>query len=198
LQISEDVIHSFFVPEFRIHMDVLPGRYTSVWFEATKSGTFHLFCSQYCGTNHSGMVGEVIVMEPAEYDNWLNNHAEGSLALEGRKIFLQYRCISCHSATGDARAPSLEELYGRRVPLRDGRTVLADDSYIRESILYPGAKIVAGYEDIMPTFRGQLGEEEILKLIAFIRSLGRGQTPPRVEESPAPVTTPPIKTPTQP
>jgi cytochrome c oxidase subunit 2 len=198
LQISEDVIHSFFVPEFRIHMDVLPGRYTTTWFEATKLGTFHLFCSQYCGTNHSGMVGEVIVMEPAEYDNWLNDHAEGSLALEGRKIFLQYRCISCHSATGEARAPSLEELYGRRVPLRDGRNVLADDNYIRESILNPGAKIVAGYEDIMPTFRGQLGEEEILKLIAFIRSLGRGQTPPRVEESPAPVTTPPIKSPTQP
>ncbi len=194
LQISEDVVHSFFVRDFRLHMDVLPGRYTSTWFQPIKLGTFPLFCSQYCGTNHAGMIGEVIVMEPAAYQDWLHSRAEGSLALEGRKLFLQYRCISCHSATGEARGPSLEELYGRRVPLRDGRTVVADEAYIRESILYPGAKIVAGYEDIMPTFRGQLEEEDILKLIAFIRGLKRGETPPRVEESPAPVTTPPIKT----
>jgi cytochrome c oxidase subunit 2 len=197
LQISEDVIHSFFVRDFRLHMDVLPGRYSSVWFQPTKTGTYPLFCSQYCGTNHAGMIGEVIVMEPAEYQDWLNSHAEGSLALEGRKLFLQYRCISCHTATGEGRAPSLEELYGKRVPLKDGRNVIADDAYIRESILDPGAKIVAGYENIMPTFRGQLGEEDILKLIAFIRNLQRGQTPPRVEESPAPVTTPPIKTPAE-
>jgi cytochrome c oxidase subunit 2 len=189
---SEDVIHSFFVPDFRVHMDVLPGRYTSTWFHATRPGTYHLFCSQYCGTNHAGMVGRVFVMEPVEYQNWLHLHAEGSLALEGRKTFLKYRCVSCHSGTGTGRAPTLEELYGRRVALRDGRTVVADDDYIRESILDPAAKVVAGYEPIMPTFRGQVNEEEIIQLIAFIRSLGRGQTPTRVEEFPPPATTPPI------
>jgi cytochrome c oxidase subunit 2 len=109
---SEDVIHSFFVPDFRVHMDVLPGRYTSTWFQATRPGTYHLFCSQYCGTNHAGMVGEVEVMEPSDYENWLRLHAEGSMALEGRKVFLKYRCVSCHSADQNARAPVLEELYG--------------------------------------------------------------------------------------
>jgi cytochrome c oxidase subunit 2 len=190
--ISEDVIHSFFVPEFRLHMDVLPNRYTSTWFCATRPGTYHLFCSQYCGTNHAGMVGRVIVMEPAEYEAWLDSGAEGSLALEGRKTFLKYRCISCHEGTGQGRAPTLEELYGRPVPLRDGRTVVADDQYIRESILAPEAKIVAGYESIMPTFRTQVSEEEIIQLIAFIRNLKRGDTPPRVEGYPPPATTPPI------
>jgi cytochrome c oxidase subunit II len=200
---SEDVIHSFFVPDFRIHMDVLPERYTSVWFQATRPGRHHLFCSQYCGTNHAGMIGTVIVMEPAEYQAWLEQHAEGSLALQGRKVFLKYRCISCHSAVGNARAPVLEELYGQTVAYRlpgesatttNWRTVRADENYIRESILDPSAKIVAGYENIMPTFRGQVSEEEIIQLIAFIRSLGRGQTPPRVEEYPPPVGTPPINT----
>jgi cytochrome c oxidase subunit 2 len=189
---SEDVIHSFFVPAFRIHMDVLPGRYTSVWFQATRPGTYHLFCSQYCGTNHSGMVGQVVVMEPMEYQDWLHLHAEGSLALKGRKTFLKYRCVSCHSADQNARAPVLEELYGKPVHLRDGRTVVADEDYIRESVYDPGAKIVAGYEDLMPTFRGQVSEEEVIQLIAFIKSLGRGQTPPRVEAYPPPTSTPPI------
>jgi cytochrome c oxidase subunit 2 len=199
---SEDVIHSFFVPEFRLHMDALPGRYTSAWFRATKPGTYHLFCSQYCGTNHAGMVGEVVVMEPVEYGRWLEGHAEGSLALEGRKVFLKYRCISCHSADQqDARAPVLENLFGKTVHYRlpgesartqNWRTVLGKEDYIRESILYPGAKIVAGYEDIMPNYRGQVSEDEIIQLIAFIKTLGQGQTPRRVEESPPPVTTPPI------
>jgi cytochrome c oxidase subunit 2 len=192
LMTSEDVIHSFFVPEFRVHQDVLPTRYTAVWFEATRPGSYHLFCSQYCGTGHASMVGRVVVMEPGEYQEWLHLRAEGSLALEGRKTFLKYRCVSCHSADEHARAPVLEELYGKRVPLRDGRTVIADEDYLRESILDPGAKIVAGYENIMPTFKGQVTEEEIIHLIAFIRSLGRGQTPRRVEAFPPPATTPPI------
>jgi cytochrome c oxidase subunit 2 len=201
---SEDVIHSFFVPEFRIHMDALPGRYTSVWFHATQPGTYNLFCSQYCGTNHAGMIGHVIVMEPADYQNWLHLHAEGSLALEGRKVFLKYRCISCHSADENARAPVLEELFGKTVhyhlpgetaPTQNWRTVTADENYIRESILEPAAKIVAGHENIMPTFKGQVSEEEIISLIAFIKSLGRGQTPKRVEAYPPPVTTPPINPP---
>ncbi len=194
LMTSEDVIHSFFVPEFRVHMDVLPERYTTTWFQPTRAGEYHLFCSQYCGTNHAGMIGTVIVMEPADYQRWLHLHAEGSLALQGRKTFLKYRCISCHSADEHARAPVLENLYGKQVALRDGRTVLADEAYLRESILDPGAKIVAGYENIMPTFRGQVSEEEIIELIAFLRSLKPGETPKRVESFPPPATTPPINT----
>ncbi len=189
---SEDVIHSFFVPAFRVHMDVLPGRYTTVWFNATRPGTYHLFCSQYCGTNHSGMVGRVVVQEADEYQRWLHLRAEGSLALEGRKTFLKYRCVSCHSADENARAPVLEELYGKRVQLRDGRSVRADEEYIRESILDPGAKMVAGYENIMPTFKGQISEEEIIGLIAFIKALEPGRTPRRVEAYPPPAHTPPI------
>lgn len=189
---SEDVIHSFFVREFRVHVDVLPGRFTSVWFEATKPDSFRLFCSQYCGTNHAGMIGHVIAMKPADYEAWLHSRAEGSLALEGRKVFLKYRCLSCHSANAEARAPVLENLYGKTIPLRDGGTVVADEEYVRESIYEPAAKIVAGYENIMPTFKGQITSEEMVALIAFIRSLPEGGTPTRVEEYPPPTTTPPI------
>ena len=173
-------------------MDVLPDRYTSIWFRPTKPGTYHLFCSQYCGTNHAGMIGSAVVMEPAEFENWLSLHAEGSLALEGRKVFLRYRCISCHSATENARAPVLEGLYRRQVHLTTGQTVVADDAYIRRSILEPGAQIVAGWENIMPTFRGQVSEEEIFALIAYFRSLKRGETPARVEDYPPPTATPQI------
>jgi cytochrome c oxidase subunit 2 len=191
---SEDVIHSLFVPDFRIHMDLLPERYSSVWFQATRLGMYRLFCSQYCGTNHAGMTGLVIVMEPADYEKWLHQGAEGSMALQGRKIFLKYRCASCHSADGEARAPVLENLFGRSVVLNDGNVVKADENYLRESILYPSAKIAAGYENIMPTFKGQVSEEEIFQLIAFIRSLKTGQTPKRVESYPPPTSTPPINT----
>jgi cytochrome c oxidase subunit 2 len=190
---SEDVIHSFFVPAFRVHMDVLPGRYTSVWFQPTQVGTYHLFCSQYCGTNHAGMVGKVVVMEPSDYQKWLHLRAEGSLALQGRKTFLRYRCVSCHSADADARAPVLEELYGKRVRLRNGRSVIADEDYLRESILSPGAKIVEGWDNLMPTFRGQVSAEEVNELVAFIKSLKKGETPRRVEEYPPPKTTPQIR-----
>jgi len=189
---SEDVIHSFYVPEFRIHMDVLPGRYTSMWFEATQPETFKLLCSQYCGTNHAGMTGTVVAMKPSDFEEWLRSRAEGSLALQGRKTFLKFRCLSCHSADGQSRAPLLENVFGKRIPLRDGGTALADEDYIRESILNPRAKVVAGYEPIMPTFQGQVTEAEIIELIAFIRALGTGQTPPRVEDFPPPADTPPI------
>jgi cytochrome c oxidase subunit 2 len=191
---SEDVIHSLFIPDFRIHMDLLPERYSSVWFQATRVGMHRLFCSQYCGTNHAGMTGTVVVMEPAEYEKWLHQGAEGSMALDGRKIFLKYRCVSCHGADAEARAPVLEGLFGRSVVLNDGRAVKADENYIRESIIYPSAKIVAGYENIMPTFQGQVSEEEIFELIAYIESLKPGQTPNRVESYPPPSTTPPINT----
>ncbi len=184
---SEDVIHSFFVPAFRVHMDVLPDRYTSVWFHATRPGTYHLFCSQYCGTGHADMVGTVVVQESAEYQEWLKSRAEGSLALQGRKIFLKHRCLSCHSADALARAPVLEGLYKKPVHLQDGRVVPADEQYLRESILHAGARIVAGYENIMPTFAGQIGEDEVIALIAYIESLAPGATPARVEEFPPPV-----------
>ena len=169
---SEDVIHSFFVPDFRVHMDVLPNRYTSVWFQATRPGTYHLFCSQYCGTNHAGMIGTVVVMEPADFENWLALHAEGSLALEGRKVLSE---VSLRQLPQRRReTPALRCWKGSiagTVASDDGQTVIADDDYIRESILAPGAKIVAGWENIMPTFRGQISEEEIYALIAYFRSL---------------------------
>ena len=193
LMTSEDVVHSLFIPDFRIHMDLLPERYTSVWFEATRVGMYRLFCSQYCGTSHAGMTGMVIVMEPADYDKWLHEGAEGSMALEGRKVFLKYLCASCHSANSDARAPVLENMFGHPVMLNDGRVVTADENYIRESIVDPSAKIVAGYENIMPTFRGEVDEEDVFELIAYIKSLKSGETPKRVESYPPPATTPPIE-----
>jgi cytochrome c oxidase subunit II len=194
LMTSEDVIHSLFIPDFRIHMDLLPERYSSVWFQATRVGMYRLFCSQYCGTSHAGMTGLIVVMEPADYEKWLHSGAEGSMALEGRKVFLKYRCASCHSADAGARAPVLEDLFDESVVLSDGRVVRADENYLRESMLYPSAKIVAGYENIMPTYKGQLDEEDVFELIAFIKSLKHGETPPRVETFPPPTTTPSIDT----
>jgi cytochrome c oxidase subunit 2 len=193
LMTSEDVIHSLFIPDFRIHMDLLPERYTSVWFQATRLGTYRLFCSQYCGTNHAGMTGTVVVIEPADYEKWLHEAAEGSMALQGRKVFLKYRCVSCHSADADARAPVLEDLFGKPVVLNDGSVVKADENYIHEKLVNPSAKIPAGYENIMPTFQGEISEEEIFQLIAYFKSLKRGETPKRVESYPPPATTPPIE-----
>ncbi|HEV3261893.1 MAG TPA: cytochrome c oxidase subunit II [Gemmataceae bacterium] len=196
---SEDVIHDFFVPAFRTKVDVIPGRYVTTWFHPTRVGTYHLFCAQYCGTNHSGMVGSVVVMERQDYDDWLEStRAEGSLALQGRKLFLKLQCDTCHSPGSHQRAPLLENLYGSTVHLEDGSTVTAGDAYIRESILYPEAKVVQGWRSIMPTFKGQLEdkgsdlteEEALIQLVAFIRTLGPGQTPVRTEDFPAPVGAP--------
>jgi cytochrome c oxidase subunit II len=183
---SEDVIHSFFVPAFRVKADVLPNRYVHTWFEAVKPGTYPLFCSQYCGTGHSDMTGWVVVMEPDDYDAWLAGQAEGSLALEGRKLLRKYQCISCHSADANARGPVLERLYGSPVMLNGGGTVIADETYLRESILDPDAKITAGFQSIMPTFEGQIDEQELIALIEYIKSLGPGQTPRRVDEAQPP------------
>jgi cytochrome c oxidase subunit 2 len=195
---SEDVIHDLFVPAFRTKIDVIPARYVHTWFQATKAGRYHLFCSQYCGTNHSGMVGWVTVQEPAEFSDWLTSHAEGSLALQGRKLFLKLQCVTCHSANAKARAPVLEGLFGQMVHLQDGRTVIADEAYLRESILNPRAKIVAGWEPIMPTFEGQLAdpsteltqEEAMIQLLAYLKSLRPGQTPVRTEDFPPPAVNP--------
>jgi cytochrome c oxidase subunit 2 len=186
IMISEDVIHDVFFPEFRVKQDVLPGRYTHLWFEPTRVGTYDWFCSQYCGTGHSQMIGRVIVMEPHAYQEWLKSHAEGSMALEGRKLFLKYQCISCHNADGQNYAPLLEGLYRKTVLLEGGGKVEANEDYIRESILEPRAKIVLGYQPIMPTFKGQISAEELNQLVAFIKTLGPGQTPRRNEESAPP------------
>jgi cytochrome c oxidase subunit 2 len=178
---SEDVIHDFFVPAFRVKMDVVPGHYNTMWFRPTKPGRYHFFCSQYCGTNHAIMGGWVTVMEPSDYAAWLSGSSGVSAnpVLAGEKLFAEKTCITCHVADGTGRAPSLNGLYGAPVLLADGSTVTADESYIRESILVPNAKIVAGYQPLMPTFQGQLTEEQILALNAYIKSLQSQPVPPK-------------------
>ena len=148
-----------------------PNRYRTAWFQATQTGSFHLFCAEYCGTQHSGMIGQVVVMEPADYERWLAQNGEGSLASSGEKLFRHYGCISCHRADSGQRGPDLAGLYGKQVFLSDGRSLVVDKNYIRESILEPKAKIVAGFQPIMPTFQGQVNEEEMLQLVSYIRSL---------------------------
>jgi len=177
---SEDVIHSLFFPAFRMKVDVLPNRYRILWFQATKTGRYHLFCAEYCGTSHSGMIGWVNVMEPTDYQRWLAGGSEGSLASQGEKIFQKYACNTCHTNDATARGPVLAALYGKPVQLTGGAVVIADENYIRESILNPQAKIVARFQPIMPTFQGQVNEEDLLKLLAYIKSLGGGQAPPPV------------------
>ena len=169
---SQDVIHSFFVPAFRTKMDVLPNRYTQSWFIPTKVGTYHLFCAEYCGTKHSGMIGTVYVMTPTDFEAWLaGTSGEGSLADQGQKQFARLGCVTCHMAGASQRGPSLAGLIGSAVHLRDGRTIKADETYVRESIIDPRAKIVSGFEPIMPTFKNQVSEDQIIQLIAYIKSL---------------------------
>ena len=177
---SQDVIHDFYVPAFRVKQDVLPGRYEDLWFTPTKVGEYHLFCAEFCGTEHAHMGGWVIVMQPGDYEQWLGAQGGGeSLAQEGAALFRQYGCSGCHGAASSVHAPPLEGLYGRPVPLADGQVVTADDRYIRDSILMPKAQIAAGYPPIMPSFAGQIGEEDLVKLIAYIKSLGAVARPPR-------------------
>jgi cytochrome c oxidase subunit 2 len=176
---SQDVIHDFYIPAFRVKRDVLPGRYSSIWFQATKTGQYHLFCAQYCGAMHAAMGGWVYVMTPADYEQWLSGGAKGeSMAAAGNRLFGQYGCVSCHIADGTGRGPVLQGVFGHPVKLQDGRTVMADEAYVRESILNPSAKIVAGYTPIMPTFQGQISEEQVLQLIAYIKSLGAEERKP--------------------
>lgn len=169
--ISEDVIHSFFVSEFRIKQDVLPGRYSALWFEPTKPGTYDLFCAEYCGTDHSRMIGKVIVQNPSQYADWLQGRTGEPADVAGKKLFERHRCGSCHTGKPGARGPSLVGLFGRTVPLKGGGTVTADEAYFRESVLNPRAKVVAGFEPLMPTFAGQINEEGVLQLMAYIQSL---------------------------
>lgn len=170
--ISQDVIHSFWVPEFRVKADVLPGRYTTIWFRANRTGTYNLFCSEFCGTLHSGMVGKVIVLDQAKYQQWLTGGGEmGSFAATGQKLFQQFGCANCHRFDTQGRGPNLVGVYGRPVLLSTGKTIVADDAYVRESILNPGAQVVAGFQPIMPSFQGIVTEDQMLSLIAYIKSL---------------------------
>jgi len=169
---SEDVIHDLFVPAFRIKADVIPGRYVSIWFRATKPGRYHLFCAEYCGTRHSGMIGEVIVMDPAEYQTWLSGGAqEGSLASAGEKLFQDLACNTCHRPDAQGRGPVLQGLFGKTVTLQSGETNVVDEAYVRESILNPSAKVASGFQPIMPTFQGLVTEEQLLALIEYVKSL---------------------------
>lgn len=171
---SQDVIHSFFIPAFRVKQDVLPGRYTTLWFRATQTGTYHLFCTQFCGTEHSGMIGQVVVMDQADYQNWLTGgNVVGSMAQSGDTLFQQLGCGTCHRFDVQGRGPNLRGVYGNPVQLEDGRTVIADDTYIRESILSPAAKVVSGFKPIMPSFQGQVSDEEVNALIAYIKSMSQ-------------------------
>jgi cytochrome c oxidase subunit II len=171
---SQDVIHDFSVPAFRVKRDVLPGRYTTLWFEATKSGQYHLFCDQYCGTQHSAMVGKIFVLEPPDYQRWLSGGtANVSMEEVGQKLFQRLGCSTCHLPSGVGLGPSLVGLFGNPVNLQGGQTIRADENYLRESILEPRAKIVAGYLPVMPPFKGQISEDGILQIIAYIKSLKR-------------------------
>jgi len=181
---TEDVIHSFFVPAFRVKMDVVPGKYSTIWFEPTKAGRYHLFCAEYCGTSHSGMIGWIDVLEAPEYQAWLSGGAAGgSLSASGEQLFQQLACNTCHKADGSGRGPSLQGAFGKPVQLSNGQRVEVDEAYVRESITNPKAKVVAGYDPIMPTFQGQISEEQLLQLVSYIRSLSNapgsesGRTP---------------------
>jgi cytochrome c oxidase subunit II len=198
---SEDVIHDFGIPAFRQKIDAVPGRYVSITYLPTKTGTYDIFCDQYCGTNHSLMVGKLVVVEPKQYEDWLagtwrpdgsagpgnRNAADGSLAHQGRQLFMKLNCIQCHN-TQNPRAPVLEEIYKTRRPLKGGTSVEATDEYLRESIRRPRAKVREGWEPIMPHFGpDKVSEEDLVKVIAYIKSLRKGDTPDRTEEAPAPV-----------
>lgn len=171
---SEDVIHSFFVPAFRVKQDVVPGRYTRVWFEATKPGKYHLFCAEYCGTEHSFMGGWVHAMTPADYERWLRGDAgvPETPVEAGARLFTQLGCVTCHSAGSGQLGPNLAGIYGHTQKLVDGTEVTVDDEYLRESILDSQAKVIAGFQPVMPLFKGMISEDQLLQLIAYIKSLG--------------------------
>jgi cytochrome c oxidase subunit 2 len=167
---SQDVIHSFFVPAFRLKQDVVPGRYTTIWFRATKPGIYPLFCAEYCGTEHSRMTGQIVVMTPEAFAQWLERGPAGSeLARRGGRLFVDKGCSGCHAAGSSVHAPSLDGLFGRRVMLAGGASVIADEVYLRDSMLLPARQVVAGYEPLMPSFRGLLSEDELIALTEYLR-----------------------------
>jgi cytochrome c oxidase subunit 2 len=169
---SEDVLHDFSIPAFRVKADVLPGRYTQIWFEATAPGRYHLFCAEYCGTRHSGMIGQVVVMDAANYQTWLSGGApEGSLASTGEKLFADLACNTCHRPDSRGRGPVLAGVFGHQVQLQSGEVLTADEQYLRESILQPSAKVTAGFQPVMPAFQGIVTEEQLLALVEYVKSL---------------------------
>jgi cytochrome c oxidase subunit 2 len=171
---SEDVLHDLFIPAFRVKADAVPGRYSAIWFEATQVGEYHIFCAEYCGTRHSGMVGTVYAMEPDDYQAWLAGGgaiASGSLLQQGETLFTQLACVTCHLTDNSGRGPSLAGVYGSKVTLDNGSVITADESYLRESILTSQAKTVKGYEHIMPTFQGLINEDGLAGLIEYIKSM---------------------------
>ena len=170
---SQDVIHSFFIPALRIKQDVVPGRYETMWFRADKVGRYHLFCAEYCGTDHAHMGGWITVMNPREYADWLQAQGgQQTLAAQGEQLFRRYGCSGCHEPGGTVRAPNLHGVFGGPVPLSDGSVVIADEAYVRDSILDPKGQVAAGYAPVMPTFAGQVGEDDLAKLVAYIESIG--------------------------
>src|SRR5262245_41936771 len=191
---SEDVIHSMFFPSFRVKADAIPGRYSTVWFTATKIGEYHLFCAEYCGTNHSGMIGKVIVMEPAAYQAWLvGGLGAGSLSPRGEQLSNDLACNTCHRSDGSGRGPSLVDKFGAPQELANGTSVAVNEAYVRESILTPQAKLVAGYQPLMPTFQGLVSEESVMALVEYVKSLrttGGGEPRAAAEPSPPAPATP--------
>ncbi len=187
---SEDVIHSFYVPAFRIKMDAVPGRYTRTWFKATQTGDFHLFCAEFCGTEHSKMIGKIHVMEMADYQKWLSERTGKNIKIQtgtmptavGEELFQKYRCIACHHATAGALGPDLTKAFGSEVKLADGKTVKVDEAYIQESLKNPTAKIVEGYAPLMPTYENILSEEQIFAIIEYLKHLPSEGTQPAAEK----------------
>jgi cytochrome c oxidase subunit II len=170
--ISQDVFHSFSIPAFRVKREAIPGRYTTVWFEATTPGTYHLFCTQYCGTNHSAMIGDVVVLSPEGYKKWLDESTSGmSLAQNGERLFASLSCAACHNTRPDARGPNLANVYGSKLTLSSGGTITADEAYLRESILNPSQHVTQGFAPIMPTYQGQISEEGVIALVEYIKNL---------------------------
>jgi len=191
--ISQDVFHSFSIPAFRVKREVIPGRYTSVWFQPTQVGTYHLFCSQYCGTGHSQMIGSIYVMRPEDYRKWLQTSTSGqSLAQDGERLFASLSCNACHNTRPDARGPNLVGVYGSQLTLANGETVTADEAYLRQAILDPAQHVTQGYAPIMPTYQGQVSEDGVIALVEYIRNLktdyrlqqtlNTTEIPPQVEE----------------
>jgi cytochrome c oxidase subunit 2 len=170
---SQDVIHDFYIPAFRVKKDVLPGRYTSIWFQATQTGTFHLFCAQYCGTDHAEMIGWIYVMTPTDYTAWLAGGEKTiSMTQRGEQLYSQFGCVGCHAPGDSASGPSLVGLYGKPQKLSNGQTQVLDEDAIRQSLMVPNSVSVAGYKNNMPTYKGQMTEEQVMDLIAFVKSLG--------------------------
>ena len=188
---SQDVIHSFFVPAFRIKRDVLPGRYVQAWFQATQPGTYHLFCTEYCGTDHSRMIGGIVVQTPGDYARWSAGQPQGdSLADQGAKLFVRMGCSGCHGASARIRAPSLAGVFGRQVPVEGGGFVTADEGYLRDSILLPRKDVVAGYAPVMPSYEGVASEEDVIRLVAYLKSGKVASGSPALRKEPAPASGP--------